>query len=302
MGLKDWWAKVKTWPVSDVIKRKHRFVVMDTDTFKEKFSFQLSGINIFVTIGISVIVLVIITTVLIAFTPMREWIPGYTNTQMVEQTNENARRVALLENQLKQQEWMIGTLQAVLRGENPGGDFEALSQDSTATLSQLTKVYRHSVEDSLLRVEVEREDNRYQVRSVASVTPPAAESTPAMSHLFFAPLKGKVVRPFEKGSKHMGVDIAGTPNQAVYAAYGGTVITDNFTAEEGYVIAIQHPGNVVTVYRENGIILKYQGDVVRAGEPIGYVANPDRADVSPHLHFELWVNGLPVNPEEYISF
>lgn len=275
---------------------------MDTDTFKEKFSFQLSGINIFVTIGISVIVLVILTTVLIAFTPMREWIPGYTNTQMVEQTNENARRVASLENQLQQQEWMIGTLQAVLRGENPGGDFEALAQDSTATLSQLTKVYRHSVEDSLLRVEVEREDNRYQVRGVASVTSSATESTPAVSHLFFAPLKGTVVRPFEKGSKHMGIDIAATPNQAVYAAYGGTVITDNFTAEAGYVIAIQHPGNVVTVYRDNGIILKHQGDVVRAGEPIGYVANPDKADATPHLHFELWVNGLPVNPEEYISF
>ena len=293
MGIRSWWKWLRSNPIKDVIRHKHRFVVMDTDTFKEKFSFQLSGINIFVTIGISVIVLVILTTVLIAFTPMREWIPGYTNTQMVEQTYANAHRIDSLQTQLAQQEWMINTLQAVLRGENPGSDFEALSQDSTATLSQLTKVYRHSVEDSLLRVEVEREDNRYQVRRVASVTPPAAESTPAVSHLFFAPLKGQVLRPFEKGNKHVGIDIAGTPNQAVYAAYGGTVITDNFTAESGYVI---------TVYRHNGVVLKHQGDVVRAGEPIAYVAAPDKDDVTPHLHFELWVNGLPVNPEEYISF
>ena len=83
MGIKDWWLKIKNSQVSDVIKHKHRFVVMDTDTFKEKFSFQLSGTNLFVTVGISIIVLVLITTILIAFTPMREWIPGYTNTQMV---------------------------------------------------------------------------------------------------------------------------------------------------------------------------------------------------------------------------
>lgn len=302
MGLKDWWYRLKSKPVKDVIKHKHRFVVMDTDTFKEKFSFQLSGINIFVTLGISVIVLVLITTVLIAFTPLREWIPGYTNNRMVEQTYENARRVDSLEVALAQQEWMIGTLQAVLRGENPGADFEAGSQDSVVTLTQLSKVYRHSVEDSLMRVEVEREDSRYQVKGASRVTAVAAENAPAVSHLFFAPLKGKILRPFERDRQHMGIDIAGTPGQAVYAAYGGTVISDNFTADAGYVIAIQHPGNVITVYRHNGIVLKRQGDVVRAGEPIAYVATPDKVNTTPHIHFELWVNGLPTNPEEYISF
>ena len=303
MKIKDWWAKLKSKPVKDVIKHKHRFVVMDTDTFKEKFSFQLSGTNLFVTVGISIIVLVLITTVLIAFTPMREWIPGYTNTQMVEQSYANARQIDSLEAQLEQQEWMIGTLQAVLRGETPGGEFDTLIQDSMATLSQLSKIYRHSAEDSLLRAEVEREDSRYQVKGFSGGTPSAAsENATAVSHLFFAPLKGKIERPFERGKEHMGIDIAATPGQTVYAAYNGTVISDNFTADAGYVIAIQHPGNVVSIYRDNGVVLKHRGDVVRAGEPIAYVTTPDKGDLSPHLHFELWVNGLPVNPEEYISF
>ena len=303
MGIKDWWLKIKNSQVSDVIKHKHRFVVMDTDTFKEKFSFQLSGTNLFVTVGISIIVLVLITTVLIAFTPMREWIPGYTNTQMVEQSYANARQIDSLEAQLEQQEWMIGTLQAVLRGETPGGEFDTLIQDSMATLSQLSKIYRHSAEDSLLRAEVEREDSRYQVKGFSGGTPSAAsENATAVSHLFFAPLKGKIERPFERGKEHMGIDIAATPGQTVYAAYNGTVISDNFTADAGYVIAIQHPGNVVSIYRDNGVVLKHRGDVVRAGEPIAYVTTPDKGDLSPHLHFELWVNGLPVNPEEYISF
>ena len=304
MKIRDWWNWLRSNPIKEVIKHKHRFVVMDTDTFKEKFSFQLSGINLFVTVGISVIVLVILTTVLIAFTPLREWIPGYTNTQMVEQSYENMRLIDSLETRLEEQEWVIGTLQAVLRGENPGGgDFDTLRHDdSTATLMQLSKVYRHSVEDSLLRAEVEREDNRYEVKGTTGMASAVSENATAVSHLFFAPLKGKILRPFEKGSRQAGIDIEGTPGQAVYAVYGGTVISANFTSEEGYVIAIQHPGNVVSVYRNNGIILKHRGDMVRAGEPIAYVASPDRDDITPHLHFELWVNGLPVNPEEYISF
>ncbi len=79
--MKDWWIKIKSWPINDVIKHKHRFVVLDTDTYKEKFSFQLSGANLFVTLGITMIVLIMLTTVLIAFTPLRELIPGYTNNR-----------------------------------------------------------------------------------------------------------------------------------------------------------------------------------------------------------------------------
>ena len=120
MKLKEWWVKLRSKPVTDVIKHKHRFVVMDTDTFKEKFSFQLSGTNLFVTVGITVILLILLTTVLIAFTPLREWIPGYTNTQMVEQAYSNALKIDSLETQLSEQEWMVKTIQAVLSGEELG--------------------------------------------------------------------------------------------------------------------------------------------------------------------------------------
>ena len=300
MGLKDWWAKVKSWPISDVIKRKHKFVVMDTDTFKEKFSFQLSGINLFVTVGITVIVLIILTTVLIAFTPLREWIPGYTNTSMVEQTYDNAKRIDSLENALDNQEWLIATMQAILRGDDLGTEFEQMQGDSTSTIQQTASVYRHSLEDSMLREEVEREDSRYQLK--ANQQTPAVDATPAVTHLFFSPLKGKVINAFDAAKRHNGVDIAGSTNQTVNAAYSGTVILDGFTAEAGHVIAIQHPGNVVSIYRNNSLLLKHQGDVVRVGEPIAYVGSSTHPELGPYLHFELWVGGSPVNPEEYISF
>ena len=300
MGLKDWWFRLKGGSVADVIKRKHRFVVMDTDTFKEKFSFQLSGINLFVTIGITIIVLILLTTILIAFTPLREWIPGYTNTAAVEQTYANAKKLDSLQVQLENQEWMVYTLQAVLRGEEIG---ELPQADTSADLQQLAAVYRRSKEDSLLRLEVEREDNRYQVKSNVATLGGAtvvSDVSPAITHLFFTPLKGTILTPYSR--EHYGVDIAGEAGHAVCAAYSGTVVFSGFTAEAGQTLAIQHPGNVVTIYRNCSSLLVRQGDVVRTGAPVAYVGNSTHREMGPYLHFEIWVNAASVNPEEYISF
>ena len=301
MSLKEWWLKIKGTPMGDVIKHKHRFVVMDTDTFKEKFSFQLSGLNLFVTVGATIIVLIVLTTVLIAFTPLREYIPGYTDTEMVEQTYSNAKKIDSLEVVLDDQEWLVATVQAILRGDQLGEEFETIKNDSTATLSQVAKVYRHSMEDSLLRLDVEQEDNRYQVKQAPRQTQ-LAETQPVVTHLFFAPLKGNIVEPYNPAARHYGVDIASANNSPVNAAYSGTVIFSGFTAEAGYIIALQHPAGVITVYRNNSSLLKHQGDVVRAGEPIAYVGNGRKREIGPYLHLEVWVNGSPVNPEEYIAF
>lgn len=308
MAIKDWLIWIKRKPLGDVIKHKHRFVVMDTDTFKEKFSFQLSGINLFVTIGITIIVLILLTTILIAFTPLREYIPGYTNNEMVEQTYNNARRVDSIEAVLEQQEWLVSTMQAVMRGEELGQEFDSLRTDSTATLAHLATAYRHSVEDSLLRREVEREDNRYELKTPSPQQQPAgstgstAEPKHTVTHLFFSPLKGNILTRYNPSERHYGVDIAGGSNTPVAAAYSGTVVFAGFTTDAGHVIALQHPGNVITVYRNNSVLLKHQGDVVRAGEPIAYVGTGERSELGPHLHLEVWVGGSAVNPEEYISF
>ncbi len=299
MNIKHWWSWLRSRPFKEVMRHKHTFVVKDTDTFKEKFSFQLSGANLFVGIGITVIVLILLTTVLIAFTPLRELIPGYTDARAVKQTYANARQVDSLAARMEQQEWMLRTMRAVLVGEDLGHEADSLKADTAALLPAVAKAYRRAKEDSLLRLEVEREDSRYQVKTNLILT---SETSPAFMHLFYAPFKGKVLKPYSSQERHYGVDIAGTLNQPVNAAYGGTVVSAHFTADAGYVVSLQHPGNVITVYRNNGTLLKRQGDAVRAGEPIGYVGNAGFRDQGPYLHFELWVNGMPVNPEEYISF
>lgn len=306
MGIKDWWLKIKNSQVGDVIKHKHRFVVIDNDTFKEKFSFRLSGINLFVFTGVTVIVLIVLTAVLIAFTPLREYIPGYTDTEMIEQTYVNAKKIDSLERALADQEWVVATVQALLRGENMGAEVDSVMADSASTLGVVAGVYRHSKEDSLLRLEVESEDSRYEVKSArvqsSGTVASAADMQPTVTQLFFAPVKGNVVKPYSTAMRHYGVDIAAASGSPVNAAYSGTVVSTGFAAEYGYVIVLQHPAGVITIYRNNSALLKHQGDAVRAGEPIAFVGTGSTTELGPHLHLEVWVNGMPVNPEEYISF
>lgn len=302
MVFKKWWQHIKAKPLGDVIKHKHKFVVMDTNTFKEKFSFQLSGINLFVTIGITVIVLIVLTIVLIAFTPLREYIPGYTNTEVIEQTYSNARKVDSLEVALANQEWLISTVQAVLRGETMGTYADSLYSDSSATFASVATAYRHSREDSLLRLEVEQADSRYEVKATPAAQPHSPDHGTAVTHLFFAPVKGNILRAYNSAEHHYGIDIAAAADKPVLAAYNGTVVFAGFAAEDGYIIVLQHPGNVLTLYRNVGALLKHQGDMVRAGEPLAYVGTAGHRSPGPYLHLELWIGGTAVNPEAYIPF
>lgn len=289
--------------ISSEVKHKQRFVVMDTVTFKEKWSFQLSAINLFVAIGISVIVLIVLTTVLIAFTPLREFIPGYANQKMTEQTYQNTHVLDSLEIQLAQQERMMADLKDVLMGRDP--DKRVQERDSINRSQQEGKSqqgYSHSKADSLLRKEVEDED-RYSIKQRQNAGNESGSNMDnAPTILLFTPLKGKVISHYDEKIRHFGVDIAGTDSQPIKAVAPGTVVFSNFTIETGYVIAIQHQGGMMSIYKHNSVLLKREGDMVRAGEPICYLGNTGDQTTGPHLHFELWVAGRPVNPLIYISF
>ncbi|MDY5968465.1 MAG: M23 family metallopeptidase [Bacteroidales bacterium] len=295
--------------LKDVMKNRHRFVVMDEDTYKEKFSFQLTGMNLFVTVGAAIIVLILLTALLIAFTPLRELIPGYSNTRVTKQAYQNALVIDSLEQELANQERQLADIKAIMMGQNPD-DLRRDSSKSNQENKVVPKVaagdYHRSKDDSLLRVEVERED-QYSVRPVKKenekkihhVPPTAVQEIP---QLFFTPVKGKVIALFDAKTKHYGVDIAGAGGEAVKATMSGTVIFSGFTVETGYVIALQHAGGYISVYKHNSALLRRMGDVVHAGEPIAFIGNSGELTSGPHLHFELWMNGVAVNPLQYISF
>ncbi len=304
----------RLWENRHELKQNQRLVIMDNETYKEKWSLQLSAINIFVWGGISIIVLIVLTALLIAFSPLRGFIPGYTNTQLVEQTYQNAIIIDSLENQLRGQEQMLADIKDVIMGNDPGTRIKAAdslraANDTVSKKQNKTNEYSHSAADSLLRKEIEEADH-YSVHSKKSSKTSRGAADDMNSNtqanttslLLFTPMKGNVISQFNNQKKHYGVDIAGAINTAVKAVAPGTVIFANFTTETGYVIAIQHQGGMISVYKHNGSLLKHDGDVVRAGEPIAYLGNTGELSSGPHLHFELWIGGKPVNPLVYISF
>ena len=119
---------------------------------------------------------------------------------------------------------------------------------------------------------------------------------------FFLPIKGIVTNGFNVENGHLATDIVAQPNEPVLATLEGTVTLATWSLQEGYIIMIQHNYNIVSIYKHNESLLKKQGDHVTAGEPIAIIGNTGELTTGPHLHFELWYNGTPLNPEDYIAF
>ena len=269
---------------------KYRLVVLNEDTFEERFSFKLNRLNVFVLTGISAILLVGITAVLIAFTPLREYIPGYSSTKLKKQATDLVFKVDSLEQELAVNDIYIDNIREVLTGKikdvnvNKDSIIEQLRIEDTDLAP--------SAEDSIFRQEVERED-RFSVFEKA---------TKKADLVFFTPVKGQITDVYDPKEKHFAVDVAVTQNTPVKAAADGTVIFTGFTAETGFVMILEHAKNFITVYKHNAALHKEQGDLVKAGEVIADAGSTGTLTTGPHLHFELWNDGYPVNPLNYIDF
>lgn len=279
-------------------RNKYRLVFMTDDTLEERFTFRLSRMNVFVALGTLVIVLIFLTTVLIAFTPLREYIPGYTNVGLTKRLYQLQLKTDSIEQSLAAKEKFIDNLRSVIDGRDLTED-RPVTEDSVKKYRSVT--LRRSAEDSLLRLEVENQ-NRYNLFRTEAMESSAQKKTPIGSVLFFAPLKGIVTNGFNPAERHYGVDIVARQNEAVKSVLDGTVILANWTLETGYVIAVQHSRNMISLYKHNSAILKKTGDYVRAGEPIAIIGETGELVTGPHLHFELWYDGNPVDPKEYITF
>ena len=158
-----------------------------------------------------------------------------------------------------------------------------------------------SVEDSLLRAEFESQ-NMYNLYFNEHGQNRETSRSSIRSFNFFAPIKGVITAKFNLSEKHFGTDIVTSHNEAVKATLDGTVIFTDWTLETGHVIAIQHARNLISFYKHNSVLLKKQGEHVNAGDPIAISGESGELLSGPHLHFELWYNGAPINPEEYIIF
>lgn len=289
--------KQKRWV--NKLRNKYRLVILNDETYEEKFSFRLSRLNVFVTVGFTSILLIIVTIFLIAFTPLREYIPGYTDVTLSLRVDELLQKTDSLEAITRQKSAYIDNIKRIIDGEDiPFDSLDQVAQTNPPDLDQIE--YRRSIEDSMLRQEYRTEssyDLYYNENEELSVV---RQSRTSM--FFFDPLEGIVTSEFDVGLKHYGIDIVSKPNEAVKATLDGTVIFADWSIATGYTISVQHQGNFISVYKHNSVLLKEQGSFVKAGEPIAIVGESGELSTGAHLHFELWYNGTPVNPRDYIAF
>lgn len=271
---------------------KYRLVVLNEDTFQERFSLKLSRLNVFVFGGIFSIVLVVLTTFLIAFTSLREYIPGYSSTTLKKQATRLVYEVDSLKNKLSVLNNYTKALRPVLTGEIKADAIDSLR----ATASEIEEIndlkLKPTKRDSLFREEVES-NTLFSLRE---------NSVNKVKIVFFAPVTGNITENFDAIEKHYAVDIVAKKQTPVMAVADGTVIFSEWTAETGYVLMVQHTNEFISVYKHNGTLLKEQGDFVKSGEVIASVGSTGEHTTGPHLHFELWSHGYPVNPVDYINF
>jgi murein DD-endopeptidase MepM/ murein hydrolase activator NlpD len=287
-------SKAKRKQIARILKSKFRFVVMNDQTLEEKFSLRLTPMNIIVVGGSAALMLITLTLYLIAFTPIREYIPGYADVNMRRNLIKMTLKTDSLMQKLNADEKYLSNMLDIL---NDRADTTLPKKKTGQQLYDSIQQLNKSAADSQLRWQIENQEQFTLVNNGDK-----AFSSGIGSYSFFTPLKGNVTSKFSTAQKHYGIDIVSNANEGIKSALDGTVVIANFTSETGYVIGVQHSNNLFTFYKHNSALLKSVGDYVKAGEVIAIIGNSGEFSSGPHLHFELWYNGTPVNPLDYINF
>jgi murein DD-endopeptidase MepM/ murein hydrolase activator NlpD len=273
---------------------KYKFAIFNDTTFEEVWRVRLTQYNAFLLIASLVLFIIGATSSLIAFTNIREFIPGYPDITMRRNILMSAIRLDSLDRELALRDKYFANLNSIISGKPP---VEIIPRQDTTQKYETIK-FANSSDDQALRTKVEQEE-----QFNLTLGPRINESTSLASLHFFPPVKGIVSGKYDLRTKHFGTDIVTKPKSPVLAALDGTVIFTGWTMETGYVIEIQHVNNLVSVYKHNASLLKEAGDLVRAGEAISVVGDSGELYTSgPHLHFEIWYKGSPLDPEKHILF
>ncbi len=273
------------------IKFKYKLVIINENTLEEVVGLRVSKLN-----GLSVLlsvltVLFLVAAVIIAFTPLRNYLPGYMNSQIRAQIVKNALHVDSLQQVLDRQNLYIMNIQDIFQGR--------IKADTIHSIDSLTNMREDSLMERTQReAEFRKRYEEAEKYNLTSITARPDIDGPA----FYRPARGMISSTFDAETRRFGIDIAANPGESVLATLEGTVILSTYTAEAGYLIEIQHHQDFVSVYKHCGSLLKQEGEDVKGGEVIALVGNTGQSSTRPHLRFELWHKGKAVNPELYIVF
>ncbi len=278
---RHWWKNFKF---------KYRLSIVNENTLEEVFSFYVSKLN-----GLSVLFTVLallfaLTALLMVFTPLRNYLPGYMSNQLRSAIVDNALQADSLEQLAEKQRLYILNIQDILAGR--------VSSDSVYSIDSLTEM---RVDELMTATEKETAfREKYEETERYNLTAP--QYTTDVGQKFYRPTRGILTSSFDADKRHYGVDIAANPDESVLATLDGVVIWSTYSTQTGYVIALQHGKGLVSVYKHCGSLMKQQGEQVHAGEAIALVGNTGVESNGPHLHFELWHNGQALDPEKYVVF
>ncbi|OYQ33326.1 peptidase M23 [Flavobacterium cyanobacteriorum] len=271
---------------------KNRLVILNEETFEEIFSLKLNLMNVFVWLTTVSIVMIALTTYIIAFTPLREYIPGYASTQLKREATRNAIKSDSLQKIINENQVYLASIKKVLTGDI---EHTKLSRDSIKAAEQPddTGVDLKPTEAEMkLREQVALED-KYNVFEKAQ---------PKVNLVLFAPVKGHITEQYSSRNRHFAVDIALAKDTPIKAVAGGTVIFADWTPTNGNVVIVRHNDGIISVYKHAASLTKDQGDIVKSGEVIALAGSTGTQSTGVHLHFELWKDGYPIDPTQFIDF
>ena len=270
--------------------KNYRLVIQEEKTYKEKFKLKLSRTNVFLTGTFISLIIVSITTSIIFFTPVREYIPGYDTTKMRIQAINNLEKLDSLINQLSINENYLQAVFQTINGEDYKNIYTNESQRISVDLSELDMSLR--VEDSILRKVVEREDKFNVIES----------ETQTLSLEMSPPVRGIIIESFDVSIKHYGIDIVLKEQTPVKAVADGIVLLSEWTIDSGHTVIVYHKDQLTSVYKHNYLSKVKTGDYVKQGQVVALSGNTGELTSGPHLHFELWDSNGPINPEDFIIF
>ena len=270
---------------------RYRMVVINETTFEERFFLRISQFNIIILLSLIIILIVVGSFFLVAYTPLKEFIPGYTSSTLRKEAIRNSFLLDSLSTEFEKKDQFIQSMKTALTGEIDGAS-SSLSEPPGQTPLRLNSESILTEADSLLRLEVIQED-KYNVipNDLANV-----------NYLLYPPAIGPISQEYDPDNKHYAVDVVLKEYAPIMAVAHGTVIFSEWTAETGHVIIIKHDYGLLSVYKHNSSLEKSQGDLVKAGEVIAKAGNTGELSTGWHLHFELWLNGYSVDPKNFIDF
>jgi len=270
---------------------KYKLSFLNENTLEEVFVLRLSRLSGFLTLIAFVIFLIALTSIVIIKTPIRNYLPGYLDSEIREAMINNALVTDSLQQQLLIQSKYLNNVNAILRGDMEVDKVK--KSDSVVNNSNINLDKSKQTTDFIRNYE---EEERYTLNAMQT-----SQAHPD-NVFFYKPVKGIISSSFNSQEKHYGIDIAAKPKESVLATMKGTVIYAGFDANYGYVITIQHSNGFISVYKHNALLLKKAGDEVNSGEAIALAGNTGNLSTGDHLHFELWYKGKAVDPCEYINF